>query len=255
MAMTILALVYIDRHAAGTTITTMRFFVGLAVAIVGLAAGVEGRVRHSAINDTAGNERWYTDGYEYVREFYINATYDSANSWGQEVIEERLGKVDIVADTLIEYGYSELGDYCEIDESDDTQFPDTVGAVFATGEFASTRYAKDKTIDFWLMFQTKTGKTAPDDKTCRAVVYLNYKPLTAEAGAKLQKLSSLYVEDPPLDVDYAHADNWGPVALITLVMNAVIGAVGVVAYMIMQKCSGNAKLPGDGMHGITSRML
>ena len=79
--------------------------------------------------------------------------------------------------------------------------------------------------------------------------------ITAEAGAKLQKLSSLYVEDPPLDVDYADADNWGPVALITLVMNAVIGAVGVVAYMIMQKCSGNAKLPGGGMHGITSRML
>ena len=92
MAMAILALVYIGHHAAGATITAMRFLVGLAVAIVGLAAGVEGRVRHGAINDTAGNERWYTDGYLYMHKFYVNATFDIADPWGQAWTEEASAK-------------------------------------------------------------------------------------------------------------------------------------------------------------------
>ena len=214
----------------------MRAFVGLIVAFVGLAVVVEGRARYGAINDAAGNERWYTDGYSYMHKFYVNVTFDfvdNPNPWDQASVNKGTGEVDIVAGTLMGVYYDQVDNFCSVSVASDTQAPEPVGAVFQTSPEVYQHYEKDEMFYYGLEFATDPSQAPPDDKTCRATIEALYHPLTAEAGATLQRLSRLYVEDS--SPDYAKADNWGPVALITFVTNAAIGAVGVAAYMIMQR--------------------
>ena len=95
-----------------------------------------------------------------------------------------------------------------------------------------------------------------DNGVCSAFYYCYIYAYTPEARAKLERAANFRRFDERDVPDYADADNWGPVALITFVMVTVMGFVGVVFWLAIARCMEyRGGSSGAGMHGITSRML